>query len=156
MLLSFVLALQPIASRAQGSMAGGLSPDHVQAMLDRLGPAAATRALSDREWRQIQDGISLGDPKWLALAPRLAGTGNAGAGEGLIIAISDALQRNPAAVLALSGRQFPIARICRDNAIEPTAQARLAFYAATIPAVRSVRAPWLRARRDACLANLQR
>jgi hypothetical protein len=112
--------------------------------------------LPDAEWKGILARISDGNPHWLRFAPRLADTGNAAGGEGLRIALSNALQRNPDGVLGLIGPQFPAEKICTDNDIEPSAGDVEQFYAATIPAVAGVNVATLAAVRDVCLAALRK
>jgi hypothetical protein len=139
--VAILLALPAVA-------AAKTSPEWVLVQLDR-GP------LPDAEWKSILARISDGNPQWLRLAPRLAATGSAAGREGLRIALSRALQRNPDGVLGLIGQQFSADAICIDNDIEPSPEDARKFYRATIPAVAGVNVPQLAPVRDACLAALR-
>ncbi len=138
------------ALRAEPSV----TPQAVGAMLDSIGPSGTSKALSEAQWRQILDGMRDGDPQWLGLAPRLRHGGNAAGNEGIRISVSNALQRNPEAVLRVAGPELPIDQICMDSDIEPAADAVKAYYISTVPAVQAVKSPNLIAERDACLRSL--
>jgi hypothetical protein len=142
------LAVALVLSAPEAAMAK-TTPELVALQLDR-GP------LPNAEWKGVVARITDGNPHWLRLAPRLADTGNAAGGEGLRIALSNALQRNPDGVLGLISPQFPADKICTDNDIEPSARDVEQFYAATIPAVAGVNVAKLAAVRDVCLAALRK
>jgi hypothetical protein len=146
--------LAAAAATGQAAAQQDLTPQLVSALLDAKGPPGPAWHMPEEGLAPILTGIGNGDPAWLALAPRLKGGGNAGFNESLPIALSRALQHNPAAVLRLLGPDFPPAVICRDNEIDPQPGAVRAYYAATIPAVRNVTDQGLAAMRGDCLAKL--
>jgi hypothetical protein len=130
------------------------TPKLVATLIDHVGLQAASRDFATRDnagWTQILAGIQSGDSAWLALVPRLQQTPNAGAAEQIPIALSLALQTQPARVLALLPATYPIARICADSRIEPTRAQRRAYYRRAIAAVAALHQPTA----AACLASLR-
>ena len=151
-------ALAPHAVRA----APVVSPGWVEPALSRDGAKAVVDALwkSDR-WRGVEKRIGSGDGAWLALAPRLAPGTDAGASEGLGIALAYALPRNPRAVLAVLGPpDGPVSltgdRVCGVPFIEDQVKDLPAYRRRAIRAVHDVRAPALAGVRGACLRSLAR
>ncbi|QMW24245.1 hypothetical protein [Sandaracinobacteroides saxicola] len=105
----------------------------------------------------IRTGIASGSADWLtfaAVAHPL--TGNSSVAEDILSGLSRAILRNPAGVLRLlqGDRALPLAMVCIDPAIEPSATEDRRFRDSAARALRSVKAPNLAATRDACLAAL--
>ncbi len=98
-----------------------------------------------------------GDDSWIALAPKLAGGGNAGFTAGIKSALSAALIYNPAAVLqALNkGNDLPLNDICTAPPEVQGDTAITSFRQRATRALSTVRVGDLSAPRDACIAALK-
>jgi len=146
------------AELRNGALASA-SPEQLRQALWQHGAGAVVASLfgrdSDQGWDRVLAGIASGEQAWLDLAPMLRPGTDGHAGEGLSIALSEALQHNAPGVLRLVAVGNEDDRVCSILAIEPTDQEVANFYAATIPAVEAVREPDLQAVKAACLASLR-
>jgi hypothetical protein len=145
----------PAAARADS-----LSPPAIEARIVRDGAVAVVNQLnagSGDSWNMVIAAISSGQAAWLAVAQGLAPGADAGSGEDLETALSTALPKNPAGVLDLTGKTFPIADICSVPLIEPTDQQVAAWRHTVLAALAKVNdaamAPRLQACRAAISAN---
>lgn len=118
--------------------------------------AVVSRLRSEGGWDRVLDRIGQGSAECVRLAGALKPGADAATSEGLRIALSDALQTNPAAVLQFGEAAWPLREICRDNHIEPTAAKARRFHVRAAAALSRVHAPGLAGRRDACLRSLER
>ena len=105
------------------------------------------------QFSAVENSIRLGDDNWIALAPKLAGGGNAG----FKSALSAALIYNPAAVLqALNkGNDLPLKDICTAPPEVQGDTAITSFRERAARALSTVRVGDLSAPRDACIAALK-
>ncbi|MHA0851433.1 hypothetical protein ACV094_06705 [Serratia nematodiphila] len=105
----------------------------------------------------VENSIRLGDDSWIALAPKLAGGGNAGFTAGIKSALSAALIYNPAAVLqALNkGNDLSLNDICTAPPEVQGDTAISSFRERATHALSTVRVGDLSAPRDACIAALK-
>lgn len=65
-------------------------------------------------------GIASGEAEWLVVAAKMRKVSDAGFTSDILISMSEALTKNPIAVLKLIGPEFPEERICSVPFIEPT------------------------------------
>ncbi len=65
-------------------------------------------------------GIASGEAEWLVVSAKMRKVSDAGFTEGILIAMSEALTKNPGPVLKLIGPEFPVDQICSVPFIEPT------------------------------------
>lgn len=109
------------------------------------------------QFNAVENSIRLGDDNWIALAPKLAGGGNAGFTAGIKSALSAALIYNPAAVLqALNkGNDLPLNDICTAPPEVQGDTAVTSFRQRATRALSTVRVGDLSAPRDACIAALK-
>lgn len=150
----------PANDQASAPAGHGLSPAEVAAMIDRDGATRTVQTLDQGEtvtrFTQVLEGIASGDAQWLALVPRLGPGVDAGTSTGLIIAVAEALPRNPSGVLGLAaGGNWSLEDACSYPMIEPTAEQKAAYFAAVIPAVEGVAEPGLQQAKKTCLTQLR-
>jgi len=137
--------------------AGALSPDKIAADIAARGAAkAVARLAANGDYDRVLGHIDNGDPRWLALAPKLAPGADAGNAEALVIALAFALPRNPAGVLALlQGKDaFAAADVCEAPFIEDTVKDVPAYVRRARAAVSAVNDPRLASAKVQCLAAL--
>ncbi|MBS0298186.1 MAG: hypothetical protein JSR45_17950 [Proteobacteria bacterium] len=149
------VAAATVGAEAAPPGAGPVSCLAVARQVHAEGPRAAVARLSaEHRWDGLLDRIEAGEGACVRLAPALKPGTDAATSEGLRLALGRALQTAPAEVLRLGDQAFPLAEVCRDNAIEPSRAESRRFKARATAALKQVRAPALVARRDACLRAL--
>ena len=141
-----------------------ITPAIVDRMIDRYGAKRTVEMLSRAAPNEthsefghldrVFDGIASGDPRWLALVPRLAPGTDAGTAESLPIVLADALPKNPAGVLGLIKRDASWLDACGYPMIEPTPKEMRDYFKAAIPAIRSVHDRGLQTTKRLCLREL--
>ena len=147
-------------ARAAGSTA------EARAILDDIARGGARRVLdqlygSEARWRAMLDGVASGQPAWLDVASRLkpAAARTVPVSQDLTVAVSRALERAPANVLAILDAAFDTDDVCSLNTLEdslgPDYHAALGTVERREQAVSRVDAPALAARRDDCLEFLR-
>ena len=156
-LLGAALLTQRPASRA-------ITPQAVERMVDRYGAEAAVNKLANAspndtrtmfgDYDKVLAGVSSGNPRWLALVPRLDPGTDAGTSEFLRIAVADALPKNAVAVLRFTSRLSWFRDACGYPMIEPTNRQMRAYFKAAIPALRAVHEPELQRAKRICLSEL--
>lgn len=133
--------------------------DRIAAEIKSDGAGPVVRRLWDSgEYDRLLDGIASGDSALIALSPALAAGADAGAAEGLGVALARALPRNAAAVLsALDPRRPPIspARVCGIPFIEGGVADVAAYRRKAEMAVERLDGASLQDPKAACLAALQ-
>jgi hypothetical protein len=149
-----VLSPSPLLAQAH------LTLPQVRASLEREGPAATVKRLTQaRQWDAVLDSMGQGRAAWIAIAPLLAKGADAGAAEGLGIALAAGLPRAPAAVLDVldpsDGPVLGVSRVCHAPFIEPKPGAVARYKPRALAAVRAVHVARLSSARDACLRALQ-
>jgi hypothetical protein len=150
------LALPPAAAQAPESP----TPNAIQADIAAYGPAAAVASLTrdgtqlGTPWGWAMIGIGTGAPDWLHVAALLRRGTDAATTPALLDALSTALRRNAAGVLALTGRTIRPEDICRPRLADPRPIDLRVFQVHTQDAVAAVTRPDLRAARDRCLVVL--
>ena len=142
----------------------GITPEVVNELVKKYGAKKAVQKLADRhpadtgtalgDYDRVLDGVASGDPRWLALVPRLAPGTDAGTAEAIPIALAEALPKNPAGILRLINRDESWLDACSYPVIEPTRREIRAYFRVAIPAVRKVSDPALRHARGLCLTEL--
>jgi hypothetical protein len=155
---------RPAEPRRSGS--SSITPSVVEQMIERYGGRRAVDDLISRRTPDknndfgafdiVLDGISSGDAAWLALVPKLDTGGHAAVGESLPIAVAYALPKNATGVLRLIAldRRWLVA--CGYPMIEPTREEESHYFAAAVPAVKSVRDRKLQQVKRKCLSELRR
>jgi hypothetical protein len=116
-LLLIALATPSLASAA------GMTPQDVKVEVESLGAqktVADLNAHGGRRWDAFLRGVQSGRGDWLALVPAIKSGTDAGTAEGLQIAVSMALSRNAAGVLALTPATYALSALCIVPLIEPT------------------------------------
>ncbi len=123
------------------------------------GPRAVVQAL-DRSGRfdAVLDKIASGNAEWIRLAPDIAKGTDAGDSTGLIVALAEALPKNPKAVLrVLDGGAITNASVvCGVPFIEPTPREVAVYLNKAIPAVTRISKSDRFPQREACLEALAR
>jgi hypothetical protein len=127
-------------------------------MIERYGARATVQKLSNAapndtrsmfgDYDKVLEGVSSGDARWLALVPKLDPGTDAGSAEFLLIAVAEALPKNPAGVLRFTSRLSWFRNACGYPMIEPSNREMRAYFKATIPALKGVH--------DAALARVKR
>lgn len=162
----FVLFLALAAPAAAGSAARAAhegDPAAAAALLGRIEQEGAQAVLldiyeDDRQWQQVLHGIASGSQAWLRVGERLKRVARAQAEE-LTVALSRALEREPANALAILDEAFDADDVCSLNTLEqslgPDYAAALRAVERRQRAVAGVTDPRLRSKRDECLGFLQ-
>jgi hypothetical protein len=99
-----------------------ITVDDIYNMIKKYGPKSTVNQLSKRDWHNwftIEKNISDGDSEWIKLASYLYPGIDAGTSIGLIIALANALPKNPIAVLKLEDANISLKRVCSFPFIEP-------------------------------------
>lgn len=137
-----------------------------QAILDdiaRRGARPVLDELNAREarWRPVLEGVATGQPKWLEVAARFKPVAlrNLSVSQELTVAVSRALERDPAQVLAVLEGAFDTDDVCSLNTVEDSLGEEYDLALRTVErrerAVARVTAPGLAQRRDDCLEFLR-
>jgi hypothetical protein len=143
----------------------GITPALVDDLVRRYGAKETVHKLTERDpadtsmfgdYEGVLDGVASGDPRWLALVPKLAPGTDAGTAESLRIAVARALPKNAAGVLSLISHDQSWRDACSYPMIEPTPKETHAYFSAAVPAVRAVMSPRLHRARALCLAELSK
>lgn len=138
-------------------LADSLSPPAIHARIMRDGAVAVVNQLnagSGASWSAVIADISSGQPAWLSVARELEPGADAGSGEDLETALSTALPKNPAGVLEMTGKTFPITDICSVPLIEPTDSQVAAWRHMVLSALAKVHDAALAPRVQACRAGI--
>jgi len=93
------------------------SADAVAKAIETKGPE---RVLDEFEkhpdlWADALARISKGEPPWLGIAASLRGASDAGFSDELDLAVADAVEHQPSAVLAILGRPFEVRTVCGNE-----------------------------------------
>ena len=115
---------------------------------------ARTRAGSGQAWLRITRGVETGRADWLEVAKAIKPGVDASSAEELSFAVASALKRNAAAVLKMTGADFPLDRVCAVPLIEPTEAQVRAWTRAALAALAKVDDPSLAEASKACKASL--
>jgi hypothetical protein len=111
----FAAVLVPLAAACGGAAPVSVA-DRVAAEIRSEGAGPAVRHLwASGEYDRVLEGIASGDPALIELSPQLAAGADAGAAEGLGVALARALPRNAAGVLSVLDPGRPAiapARVC--------------------------------------------
>jgi hypothetical protein len=110
-------------------------------------------------WASIEDHVASGDARWLELADQLRRYTDAGVSESLDNAVSEALSKNPAAVLRIlsgdPGKGFAVRHVCStETFIEPPPGKMRRYLRQARFAVERVTEPQLEKVKQACLESL--
>ncbi len=123
------------------------------------GAGATVRDLTGRtngDWDHFIDQVGSGRDECVQAAAAVAPGADAAAHEGVMWGLAMALQKNPEAVLAVLGGGISVDRVCGDPTVEGDVAQHNTFIQRTTAALSRVSDPSLRAKRDACLASLNR
>jgi len=153
---------------ASANARGAAAPSRAeaQAILDDIARRGARSVLDDlygREarWRPVIEGVARGEPKWLEVAARFKPVAlrNLSVSQELTVAVSRALEREPAQVLAVLEGAFDTDDVCSLNTVEDSLGEDYDLALRTVErrerAVGQVAAPALAERRDDCLEFLR-
>lgn len=150
-------------SNASAPTAGGaLTPQEVRTMVQRDGAAATVRALNEggtaaapNRFAALERGIASGDQQWLEIVPLIRPGTDGETGEGLSTSLADALPRNAAGVLRVSGTPDEVASVCDPVAFEEMSPERRTYVQTAITAVEAVSDPALQQVKASCLTTLR-
>lgn len=138
-----------------------ITPSAVERMIEKCGVRLTIRKLATArpghefgDYDIVLSGVSAGDRRWLALVPRLKSGTDAATGQALVVAVAEALSRNPPAVLRLIRANPSWRHVCTFPMIEPTEAEERSYFGTTIPAVRAVRDADLQSVKRRCLTSL--
>jgi hypothetical protein len=161
-------AARPRRKAAGAHARGAAAPSSAgaQVILDdiaRRGPRPVLDELYAREarWRPVIEGVATGQPKWLEVAARFKPVAlrNLSVSQELTVAVSRALEREPAQVLAVLEGAFDTDDVCSLNTVEDSLGEEYDLALRTVErrerAVARVTAPALAKRRDDCLEFLR-
>jgi hypothetical protein len=133
------------------------------ALLERIEAEGAQAVLleiyeDDRQWQPVLRGVASGSPAWLRVGVLLKRVARIQAEE-LTVSLSRALEKQPAAVLALLGDAFDADDVCSLNTLEQSLGKDYAAALRTVEAreraVSRVSDPDLLQPRDECLGFLR-
>jgi len=154
------------ALSAHQATSSAITPKSVERMIDRYGARRTVQKLTKQDFNDtksdfgkfdvVLDGISAGDPRWLALVTKIYPGTDAAAAESLPIAVAQALPKNPTGVLRFFASSSWLRKVCGYPMIEPTDKEMRAYFKAAIPAVRAVREPTLQRAKKVCLTELMK
>lgn len=162
-LLLLLVALAGPASAGAPARAAREADASAAALLERIEAEGAEAVLleiyeDDRQWQPVLRGIASGSPAWLQVGVRLKRVARIQAEE-LTVALSRALERQPAAVLALLGDAFDADDVCSLNTLEQSLGKDYSAALRTVEgrerAVSRVSDPRLLEQRDECLGFLR-
>lgn len=121
MRLFIVLSLVSISSFAK-PLSLPLSSKAVLESIEADGPKKTRDVLSKNKKLETSflKGISSGEADWLVVAAKMRKVSDSGFTHGILIAMSEALTKNPVDVLKLIGPEFPIDKVCSVPFIEPS------------------------------------
>jgi hypothetical protein len=159
-----LLILLMYVAAPQGARAAAARPvpgaEVVLQDIERRGPEAVLRGVyqEDQRWQQVLAGIASGSRAWLQVAERLKRVAREPAEE-LTVAVSRALEREPANVLAILGHGFDEDDVCSLNTLEESLGRDYALALRAVErrrqAVGRVGHSALQQRRSNCLAFLE-
>lgn len=156
-----ILIIMLICCPCQAAEAQAVAPVTIATLrnaIQKYGPQNVVNQLNKGEgqdWLEIEAYISSGDAQWVALASELYPGADAGTSEGLIIALADALPKNPDAVLKLENTVISLKRICSLPFIEPEDAFIERYVVDTMTALDSVQDPGLRQAVQVCRRRLE-
>jgi hypothetical protein len=150
------------AQAPAAAAAVGITPQEVRAMVARDGANATVRTLNEggteaapNRFAMVMRGVSSGEQAWLDIVPLIRPGTDGEAGEGLSIALGDALPRNAAGVLRILKTPDDVASACEPLAFEEGSAERTAHVQAAIAALEAVSDPALQQAKASCLATLR-
>jgi hypothetical protein len=138
-------------TRSAGSIAAEIRSEGSRPVVHRLWDSG--------EFDRILEEIAAGDNEWIAISPELAAGADAGAAEGLGVALARALPKNAAAVLSVLDPGQPsisVARVCGLPFIEVSKSDLEHYRDQAEAALRQVHGAALADRKAVCLADLRR
>jgi hypothetical protein len=155
------LAVAPIILlAAAGPNTPSLTVERIAADIGAEGAGPVVHRLWESgEFDSVLDAISSGDSKWIGLSPSLAVGADAGAAEGLGVALARALPINAAAVLAVLDQTRPVlspAHVCGIPFIEESVKDVADYRRKAEAAVEQIHGASLQDSKAACMAALQR
>jgi hypothetical protein len=134
-------------------------PERIESELSTEGAqATVSRLWQSGDYDDVLRQMATGDERWVTLAPALAQGADAGAAEGLTIALAEALPRNAEGVLGVldpSRRTLSPPRVCGAPFIEGVKIGIGAYLAEATRAVSAVSQARLQSAKAACLAALR-
>ena len=161
-ILASMIGLGAFGAAEEAGISGPLTATKVHELIDSVGPRTAIRQLFEsRELEKaVINGIATGGAGWLRVAERLEPGSDGAAGEGLVIAIQEALPKNPSGVLSLVHRgTFHVVHACGGYGFGQIEDERpipvlLELVDKRIEAVRALRDPQLAEEQQACVETL--
>jgi hypothetical protein len=161
--LLICLALAAPAAAGTPARAAREADGAAAALLQRIESEGAEEVLldiyeDDAQWQPVVRGIASGSTAWLRVGVHLKRVARAQAEE-LTVALSRALEKQPAGALAVLGDAFDADDVCSLNTLEQSLGADYAAALRTVErrerAVARVSDPSLLPQRDECLAFLR-
>ena len=165
--VAVLILLLGAALAAHQTASSAITPQLVERMIVKYGAKRTVNILikqpsndpnSDGKFDLVLDGVSSGDPRWLALIAKLEPglSGHTALAESLPIAVAFALPKNPTGVLRYLASPRWLRTVCGYPMIEPTDKEERTYFKAAIPAVRAVREPNLLRAKRLCLSELMK
>jgi hypothetical protein len=147
------LGLVCVLSAAPLLRGAGLDPNAILSRIKAHGARPVLEQLFDNDdaWGAVLDGIATATPPWLRVAAAFWPVADDDAADELRDAVSKALPNAPAAVLGLTSQGFTVDDICNGPQLEEDDDVFAEWLERAERAVRGIKDPKLRARRDQCL-----
>jgi hypothetical protein len=143
-----------------GPKTPSVTAERIAAEIRSEGAGSVVRRLWESgEFDRVLEAIASGNGKWVALSPDLAAGADAGAAEGLGVALAHALPRNAPAVLSVLDPSRPAisaTRVCGIPFLEESVKDVSGYRRKAEAAVERVNVSSLQDRKAACKAALQR
>jgi len=132
-----------------------LTPSAMRALLDGQNARTAIDSLDEATWTSVLAHVEAGDGEWLDVVPIMAPRTSARRAAGLALALSRAIEPNPAGVIEVLARTGYNPRdICGANDVDFSTFEAVAFVDMALVKVAAVLDPALFEARNACLFSL--
>lgn len=155
-------AAAPANTQAVTPAAGGITPQDIKAMVERDGAAKTVRTLNEGGTEAAPSrlsiamrGIATGEQAWLDIVPLIRSGTDGETGEGLYMALADALPKNAAGVLRAAGSPDDVESACDPLSHETMTPERRTYVQSAITAVEAVSDTALQASKTSCLTRLR-
>lgn len=133
------------------------SPDDIRALVLENGAHATVRALAEGDaaaWANFYKQVAAGEEKWLQLVPLVIGSSDAESGT-LVVALAEALPKNPEGVLALESLYVSTKEVCALPFNEMSDAALDAYYKSAMRALDGLRDEYFSDDKKMCRLRLQ-
>jgi hypothetical protein len=153
--------IKPAKSDSSCDIRSCITPSAIRQEIKLLGPKKEVDRLwaKDSLWKVVLEGVSSGNTDWIELGDVLLTGTDAGSTQTLLLALGEALERNPMFVLKRYGRKGMYISICGtpdiDDAKYGTYEKANEAIRTRIKKVQIISEPGLQVSRDSCLVALK-